>query len=80
MVIFPDVQRRAQEQLAQKIGPSRLPEFSDRDRLPYIDALCKECLRWQPVLPLGVAHRSIIDDEYKGFLIPGGSIVMHNTW
>ncbi|OCH88112.1 cytochrome P450 [Obba rivulosa] len=80
MTIYQEVQKRAQEQLMQVVGPNRLPEFSDRPRLPYIDALCKECLRWQPVVPLGVAHRSMVDDEYNGFFIPAGSAVMQNTW
>lgn len=80
MVLYPGVQKRAQEELEKIVGPSRLPEFSDRASLPYVDALCKECLRWQPVLPLGVAHKNIDVDEYKGYRIPAGSAIFQNTW
>ncbi|OCH92626.1 CyP450 monooxygenase [Obba rivulosa] len=80
MVRYPEVQRRAQEELARVVGPERLPDFSDRVSLPYIDALCRESMRWQPVTPLGLPHRSLDDDEYRGYLIPGGALVMHNTW
>ncbi|OCH89273.1 cytochrome P450 [Obba rivulosa] len=80
MTLYPEVQRRAQEELARVVGSGRLPEFSDRAELTYINAICKECMRWQPVTPLGVAHASILDDEYNGFLIPGGSVLMQNTW
>ncbi|EMD38834.1 hypothetical protein CERSUDRAFT_63783 [Gelatoporia subvermispora B] len=80
MALHPGVQHRAQEELMRVIGPNRLPEFSDRDELPYINLLCKECVRWQPVTPLGLAHKSIKDDEYNGFRIPGGSVLMQNTW
>ncbi|OCH91504.1 CyP450 monooxygenase [Obba rivulosa] len=80
MILFPEVQKSAQEELTRVVGPYRLPEFSDRAALPYINALCKECLRWQPVVPLGLAHRSIADDEYNGYLIPGGTILYQNTW
>jgi len=80
MVLYPDVQKRAQDELTRIVGPNRLPEFSDRADLPYINAFCKECMRWQPVTPLGLAHRSLADDEYNGYSIPGGSVVMHNTW
>ncbi|OCH93695.1 CyP450 monooxygenase [Obba rivulosa] len=80
MTLYPEVQRRAHEELARIVGPSRLPGFSDRADLLYINALCKECMRWQPVTPLGLAHTSISDDEYNGFLIPGGSVIMQNTW
>jgi cytochrome P450 len=30
-----------------------LPTLEDRPNLPYVDALVKEVLRWQPVVPLG---------------------------
>ncbi|EMD37520.1 hypothetical protein CERSUDRAFT_73399 [Gelatoporia subvermispora B] len=80
MVLYPQVQMRAQEELARVVGVERLPRFEDRPYLHYINALCKECLRWQPVLPLGVAHRSISDDEYRGFHIPAGSVLLQNLW
>ncbi|EMD39781.1 hypothetical protein CERSUDRAFT_112052 [Gelatoporia subvermispora B] len=80
MARYPEVQKRAQEELARVVGPTRLPDFSDRPSLTYINALCKECLRWQPVTPLGFGHRSLNDDEYRGYFIPGGALVVHNTW
>ena len=54
MVLYPDVMRQAQAQIDQVVGRSRLPSFSDRDRLPYIDALVKEVHRWKTVGPLGL--------------------------
>ncbi|EMD37269.1 hypothetical protein CERSUDRAFT_135729 [Gelatoporia subvermispora B] len=80
MAIYPEVQRRAQQELTTVVGPNRMPEFSDWDSLPYISALCKESMRWQPTLPLSVAHRSLEDDEYRGYFIPAGSILIQNTW
>lgn len=53
MVLFPDAQKKAQEELDSVIGTERLPDASDRDRLPYIAALVSELWRWQPVTPLG---------------------------
>lgn len=53
MALHPDVQRKAQVQLDEVVGTDRLPEFSDLDSLPYIDAIVKELMRWKPVLPLG---------------------------
>jgi hypothetical protein len=54
LVIFPHVQRRAQAELDLVIGRDRLPTFDDRPRLPYIEAICKELMRWQMVTPLGM--------------------------
>jgi cytochrome P450 len=39
LVLFPEVQRRAQAELDVVIGRERLPTFDDRPRLPYIEAL-----------------------------------------
>jgi Cytochrome P450 len=53
LTLYPHVQRRAQCELDFLLAGDRLPTFDDRPRLPYIDALCKELLRWQMVTPLG---------------------------
>lgn len=53
MTLYPEAQKRAQSELDQVLGGDRLPNFSDKDRLPYVHALLKEVLRWIPVLPLG---------------------------
>lgn len=59
MVLHPEAQKAAQEELGRVIGSGRLPTFQDRDRLPYIEALVKEVYRWNPVAPLG-SYRFIL--------------------
>ena len=80
MTLFPDVQKKAQAELMEVIGPSRLPEYGDEESLPYIRALAKECLRWRSVVPLGLPHRATEDGEYRGYRIPKGSMVIANLW
>lgn len=80
MVLHPEVQRKAQAQLETVVGPHRLPEFEDQKNLPYIHAIVKECLRWQNVFTLGLPHRLMEDDEYNGYHLPKGSIVLGNIW
>ncbi len=80
MASYPEVQKRAQVELEAVIGPHRLPEFSDRKSLPYLNALMKELLRWRSVVPVGVPHCSLQDDEYRGYFIPKGSVVIANIW
>jgi len=80
LVLYPEVQKRAQAELDTVIARDRLPTFDDRPRLPYIDALCRELFRWQMVTPLGVPHASTEDDVYNGFFIPKGAIIMANAW
>jgi cytochrome P450 len=53
LTLYPEVQKRAQAELDSVISRDRLPTFEDKPRLPYIEAMCKELLRWQMVTPLG---------------------------
>lgn len=76
MVLYPSVQRKAQAELDAVVGPHRLPDFSDMKYLPYIVAVTKELLRWKLVTPLAVPHLTTESDEYRGYFIPKGSIVM----
>lgn len=80
MLLHPEVQHKAQEELDRVIGRDRLPEFSDENHLPYIRAIYSEVLRWQPFAPLCVPHRCSEDNEYRGMFIPKGSIVLPNVW
>ncbi|KAI0278780.1 cytochrome P450 [Russula aff. rugulosa BPL654] len=80
LVLFPQVQTRAQAELDLLIGRDRLPTFDDRPRLPYIEALCKELTRWFVVAPMGLSHLSRRDDFYNGLFIPKGATVMANAW
>lgn len=75
-----EAQKRAQKELETQVGLDRLPDFSDRGNLPYIDALIREALRWIPSLPLGLSHCTINDDELGGYFIPAGTIVTANIW
>lgn len=80
MAMNPDVQKLAQAELDSAVGPRRLPNLDDEPDLPYVNALIKECLRWRSVTPLGMAHKSMEENEYKGYRIPKGSIVVSNIW
>lgn len=80
MVLCPAAQDQAQAELDAVIGADRLPTLGDRERLPFVEALVKEVLRWGCVLPQGIPHMLREDDVCDGFLIPKGSIVIANIW
>ncbi|PYI09628.1 putative cytochrome P450 [Aspergillus sclerotiicarbonarius CBS 121057] len=80
MALNPDVQTKAQEELDRVLGPYTLPCAADRPKLPYINAIVKESLRWYPVAPMGLPHLCTKEDEYQGYRIPKGAIVMQNIW
>jgi len=80
MVLNPKVLKKAQDELDRVVGKDRLPEFSDRDNLPYINSIVKEIIRWNPPLPIGIPNRVIQNDVYRGCLIPAGATVVQNIW
>ena len=80
MVLFPEVQKRAQEELDRIIGPNRLPTMEDEPQLQYIRGCLKESLRWMPTAILGFPHAPTMDDEYMGYHIPKGASIMLNVY
>ncbi|KAI0278784.1 cytochrome P450 [Russula aff. rugulosa BPL654] len=72
--------KAAQAELDVVVGRDRLPTFDDRQHLPYIEAICKELMRWLIVAPIGISHSLRKDDVYKGFFIPKGASMIANAW
>jgi len=77
-VLHPESVGKAQEELDSVVGQNRLPSFDDISNLPYVNAFIKEVLRWRPILPMGVPHSPIKDDEYLGYHVPKGAIIVEN--
>ncbi|KAF7371338.1 Cytochrome P450 [Mycena sanguinolenta] len=86
MSLYPEVQAAAQKEIDTVVGNDRLPVMSDRERLPYVNALCKEILRYHVAVPTGVPHRARADFIYEPgegaapMLIPKDSLVITNIW
>ena len=77
-VLYPESVKKAREELDSIVGQNRLPSFDDTSKLPYVNAFVKEVLRWRPMLPMGIPHSPIKDDEYLGYRIPKGAMVFPN--
>jgi cytochrome P450 len=46
---YPQVQKRAREEIDKVCPPTRPPKFSDFKDIPYINQVVKEGMRWRPV-------------------------------
>jgi cytochrome P450 len=80
MAVFPDVQKKAQEELDRVIGSARLPVTGDKGSLPYIEAVVKETHRWHPVAPMALPHCCTEEDSIGGYRIPKGAMILPNNW
>ncbi|PBK93428.1 cytochrome P450 [Armillaria gallica] len=80
MLLYPDIQAKAQAEIDAVIDDDRLPRFDDRERLPYVNALALEVSRWHTIGPVGLPHCVKEDDVQSGYFIPKGSLVYANIW
>ncbi|KAK3986038.1 putative cytochrome P450 E-class, group I [Cladorrhinum sp. PSN332] len=81
MVLYPEVQKRAQDLIDKVIGDKRLPTMEDEMDLQYVRQIVKESLRWMPTTIMGaVPHAVNADDHYEGYFIPKDSAVVNNVW
>lgn len=56
MARYPEVQRKAQAEIVAVCGRDRLPTFTDREHLPYVEAVIKEVTRMHPSVPIGMPN------------------------
>ena len=80
MALNPHVVKKAHEELDRVVGGERLPDFADRENLPYISAILKELFRWVCPVPISVPKRVTEDNTYNGYFIPAGATIVENLW
>lgn len=80
LAVNPTAQARAHWELDKVVGRSRMPDFSDQEKLPYIDACFRETSRLRPPSTNGVLHYTTADLSYKGYHIPKGTVVAMNQY
>jgi len=52
MMEYPEKMAKAQREIDSVVGNDRLPTFTDRKNLPYVEALFNECFRYGASVPL----------------------------
>ena len=72
MVMYPEVQKKAQAELDMIVGKNQLPTFDDKASLPYVEALVKECFRWHTVFPLGSSFKTLNVKISINWILSGG--------
>ncbi|XP_019174304.1 PREDICTED: cytochrome P450 81F3-like [Ipomoea nil] len=76
----PQVLKKAQMEIDDRVGHERLLEESDLANLPYLNCILKETLRMYPVGPLLIPHESSEECTVAGYRIPAGTMLMINLY
>ncbi|PSN47977.1 Methyl farnesoate epoxidase [Blattella germanica] len=70
MLLHPEVQKKTQKELDKVVGRNRLPQLSDRNDLPYLEAVLMEVQRMYVVTPVTGPRRVTKDTILHGYNIP----------
>ena len=82
MISYPETLQQAQTEVDRICGTGstvRLPTMEDMDSLPYLCAMIKEVLRWQPTVPTVPSHQLTESLEYDGYRFPAGTEFLINN-
>ncbi|XP_045905971.1 cytochrome P450 2J4-like [Micropterus dolomieu] len=70
MMYYPDIQERVQAEIESVVGSSRLPSVTDRENMPYTDAVIHEIQRMGNIVPLNLVHMTNKDTMLDKYTIP----------
>jgi cytochrome P450 len=76
----PETLVKAQAEIDNHVGQSRLIEESDIAKLPYLRGIINETLRMYPAAPLLVPHESSEECTVGGYHVPRGTLLLVNVW
>uniref|UniRef100_A0A8C4NR53 Cytochrome P450 2J6 n=1 Tax=Dicentrarchus labrax TaxID=13489 RepID=A0A8C4NR53_DICLA len=76
MIYYPHIQERVQAEIDTVIGSSRQPSMTDRENMPYTNAVVHEIQRMANIIPLNLAHMASKDITLDKYTIPKGTMIL----
>ncbi|KAJ9576497.1 hypothetical protein L9F63_025607 [Diploptera punctata] len=84
MLLYPQVQRRVQDELDRCVGTDRQPlsrtDAADKQHLRYLEAVLMEIQRHATIAPSGIPHKALKNTVLMGHTIPKGTTVLVSMW
>ncbi len=74
-----DIVRRMQREIHTNIG-KETPRLADKHKLPYIEAVILESLRYWTYAPILIPHAATVDTTLAGFAVPKGTLIWPNIF
>ncbi|KZV76735.1 cytochrome P450 oxidoreductase [Peniophora sp. CONT] len=78
MLLYPDIQRQAQDELDETFGGACIPPSDELSSLFYLRAVVLEVLRWHTVACINIPHFTLTSDSFESYYIPKGTAVLAN--
>ena len=80
MVLHPQVYKKARAEIDRVVGPERLPDFEDREHLPYLECVVKEVFRYAhahaPTRHITIANNNLFWNPRWNAPVPLGAFAV----
>ncbi|XP_005805651.1 vitamin D 25-hydroxylase [Xiphophorus maculatus] len=80
MALYPNIQERVHREIDSVLTNGRPPSLEDKHRMPYVEAVLHEILRFCNIVPLGIFRATSQDAKVNGYTIPKGTMVITNLY
>lgn len=80
MVTYPDIQRAIQREIDAVLDEGQPPRWSDRERMPYVQACIHELQRMADIVPFSVPHCTSDDVTLGGYFIPKNTMLLPSLY
>ncbi|XP_068178274.1 cytochrome P450 2U1 [Antennarius striatus] len=80
MVSYPDIQDKVQAEIDEVLGMHRGPSLTDKGSLPFTESTIMEVQRLTTAVPLAIPHMASETTEFRGYIIPKGTVLVPNLW
>lgn len=71
---------RVHREIDSVLANGRMPTLEDKQRMPYVEAVLHEVLRFCNIVPLGIFRATSQDASVNGYSIPKGTMVITNLY
>ncbi|XP_062990634.1 cytochrome P450 2D14-like [Elgaria multicarinata webbii] len=78
LVLYPEVQKRVQEEIDRVIGEVNSPRMEDQPNMTYTSAVIHEIQRYADVVPFPLPYHTWKDTEVGNFVIPKDTTVFNH--
>ncbi|KAF3691120.1 Cytochrome P450 2J5 [Channa argus] len=76
MIYYPHIQERVQAEIDTVVGLSRQPSITDRENMPYTDAVIHEIQRMGNIIPLNLIRMTNKETVLDKYTIPKGTAII----
>nr|AZR39405.1 cytochrome P450 [Agasicles hygrophila] len=78
MIMYPDLQKKVKRSLEDAFTWTEKISYSERSRIPYVEAVLCEVERYYNIIPIGGPRRVLRDTTLNNYFIPQNTTVLIN--